>query len=62
MDDVLFAFDAQVRRNVRPHMMTSRARKFAYDVVTWFSAQLTLAYLVVPFIAWQFWLIVNFYQ
>ena len=43
-------------------MLVSPTRKLAYDVVTWFSAQLTLAYLVVPFIAWEFGLIMNFYQ
>ena len=57
-----FAHHHQVRRNVRPHMLVSPTRKLAYDVVTWFSAQLTLAYLVVPFIAWEFGLIMNFYQ
>lgn len=40
----------QVRNNYRHHFLSSKARKVAYDVVTWAATQLAISYTAAPFV------------
>jgi len=51
-----------VRRNIRPHFQSSNALRVLYDIITWFFAQLSLGYLIVPFTILEFWPTVYFYH
>ncbi|MEJ1284644.1 membrane bound O-acyltransferase domain containing 1 [Cricetulus griseus] len=39
-----------VRNNYRHHFLSSKARKVAYDVVTWAATQLAISYTAAPFV------------
>lgn len=50
---VIYVFTSaflQMRNNYRHHFLSSKARKVAYDVVTWAATQLAISYTAAPFV------------
>ncbi|KAJ8013366.1 hypothetical protein DPEC_G00052520 [Dallia pectoralis] len=51
-----------VRRNVRPYLLSSHLVKLGYDVLTWAATQLTITYVVMPFLLLAVGPTIQFYR
>jgi lysophospholipid acyltransferase 1/2 len=45
----------QVRRHIRPMFQSTAQKAFLYDVLTFITTRVTIAYLTFPFVMLQFW-------
>ena len=52
----------QVRRHVRPWFQSSRSWSLTYDVLTFVTTRVAIAYITVPFVLLEFWTSVEFYR
>jgi len=52
----------QVRRHVRPRFQSSRSWSLTYDVLTFVTTRVAIAYITVPFVLLEFWTSVEFYR